>query len=781
MRKGKELSRRLGFSAMAMLTASLVAQAAENAQELAPMVVTAAGFEQKITDAPASITVITREELMRRPYTTLIDAVRDVEGVDVGETSDKTGQRTISMRGMGSDYTLVLINGRRQNNHGDIYPNSFGGNQFNHIPPLDAIERIEIIRGPASTLYGADAMGGVINIITRKGMDTWSGSISHGRTYQTNDDFGNDITTDFNIMGPLIPGVLGMSVRGSMYNRLASNPEYAPVRDPAGELHTRGLGFGGGGKTVNNANESFGFSLDWTPDDRQRISFDYDTSKQVYDNTPTYNVATQSVSYPLGTLDGIDSIWRQQGGQVAPRVGYSTEQEFTRDQWSLAHEGQWDFGRSMVALSHIATSNNGRSMPFTVAERQLLQEMYDGTGAYAGMTVAERRALAEETFLPRPRRTLESSQYTLDARLDIPLYDMAGNHMLVVGGQMIDGELEDGVFGMEDNKTSAVQEHKMYSLFVEDNWSPIDPLTITGGVRFDDHDMFGSQVSPRLYAVYALDSQWTIKGGVSTGYKTPKTTDLYDGIIGFGSQGTSPWAGNPDLEPETSVNTEVAVYWNHPDRHSFNFTYFQNDFKDKIARGEATQSCAATGGQRPCVNLGAYEQLGFDTYSQNINIDKVEIRGYEMAGRYQILHNLSLRANYTYTDSEQKSGANKGRPLNNTAEHMMNATLDWGVTQRLNLFLTMQAESDRYRGWDSDADKARYYKSYEVLHLGTSFKLSDAVTINARINNLLDEDFTSYQTSFTDNNDGTYSATFTDDYNNKDKARNFWVGVNVVF
>ncbi|UCZ55968.1 TonB-dependent receptor [Desulfurispirillum indicum] len=781
MRKGKELSRRLGFSAMAMLTASLVAQAAENAQELAPMVVTAAGFEQKITDAPASITVITREELMRRPYTTLIDAVRDVEGVDVGETSDKTGQRTISMRGMGSDYTLILINGRRQSNHGDIYPNNFGGNQFNHIPPLDAIERIEIIRGPASTLYGADAMGGVINIITRKGMDTWSGSISHGRTYQTNDDFGNDITTDFNIMGPLIPGVLGMSVRGSMYNRLASNPEYAPVRDPAGELHTRGLGFGGGGKTVNNANESFGFSLDWTPDDRQRISFDYDTSKQVYDNTPTYNVATQSVSYPLGTLDGIDSIWRQQGGQVAPRVGYSTEQEFTRDQWSLAHEGQWDFGRSMVALSHIATNNKGRSMPFTVAERQLLQEMYDGTGAYAGMTEAERRALAEETFLPRPRRTLESSQYTLDARLDIPLYDMAGNHMLVVGGQVIDGELEDGVFGMEDNKTSAVHEHKMYSLFVEDNWSPVDPLTITGGARFDDHDMFGSQVSPRLYAVYALDSQWTIKGGVSTGYKTPKTTDLYDGIVGFGGQGTSPWAGNPDLEPETSVNTEVAVYWSHPDRHSFNFTYFQNDFKDKIARGEATQTCVATGGQRPCVNLGAYEQLGFDTYSQNINIDKVEIRGYEMAGRYQILHNLSLRANYTYTDSEQKSGANKGRPLNNTAEHMMNATLDWGVTQRLNLFLTMQAESDRYRGWDSDADKARYYKSYEVLHLGTSFKLSDAVTINARINNLLDEDFTSYQTSFTDNNDGTYNATFTDDYNNKDKARNFWVGVNVVF
>src|SRR5690606_23943176 len=148
------------------------------------IVVTAAGYEQKITDAPASISVVTEEDLRQRPYMTLIDAVRDIEGVDVGETSDKTGQRTISIRGMGSDYTLILIDGKRQNNHGDIYPNSSGGNQCNHMPPLDAIERIEVIRGPASTLYGADALGGVINIITKKVSDRWSGSATFGRTIQ---------------------------------------------------------------------------------------------------------------------------------------------------------------------------------------------------------------------------------------------------------------------------------------------------------------------------------------------------------------------------------------------------------------------------------------------------------------------------------------------------------------------------------------------------------------------------------------------------------------------
>src|SRR5690606_14718685 len=161
-------------------------------------------------------------------------------------TSDKTGQRTISMRGMGSDYTLILIDGRRQNNHGDIYPNSFGGNQFNHIPPLDMIERIEVIRGPASTLYGADALGGVINIITRKVADHWTGSATVGRSFQQEKTFGTDTTYDFAVQGPLIANKLGLSLRGSRYERDASLPEYEKVIGPDGTEHERALGFGGG-------------------------------------------------------------------------------------------------------------------------------------------------------------------------------------------------------------------------------------------------------------------------------------------------------------------------------------------------------------------------------------------------------------------------------------------------------------------------------------------------------------------------------------------------------
>ena len=83
-------------------------------------------------------------------------------------------------------------------------------------------------------------------------------------------------------------------------------------------------------------------------------------------------------------------------------------------------------------------------------------------------------------------------------------------------------------------------------------------------------------------------------------------------------------------------------------------------------------------------------------------------------------------------------------------------------------------------------NEALYYKSYGVLHLGASYKATDWLTVNARINNLLDRDFTTYQTTFNDlNSDGDYvdsgETVFVEDYNNKDKARSFWVSVNVSF
>lgn len=130
---------------------------------LQSVVTTATGKEHLQKDAPASITIITQEEIESKPHKDLAEVLSGIPGIDIGGGMGRSGNAEISVRGMPSDYTLVLIDGKRQNVSGAI-------NTFNNgfLPPLNAIERIEIIRGPLSTLYGSDAMGGVINIINKK-------------------------------------------------------------------------------------------------------------------------------------------------------------------------------------------------------------------------------------------------------------------------------------------------------------------------------------------------------------------------------------------------------------------------------------------------------------------------------------------------------------------------------------------------------------------------------------------------------------------------------------
>ncbi|MCD8512055.1 MAG: TonB-dependent receptor plug domain-containing protein [Nitrincola sp.] len=155
-----------------------MASANDASVRLDDLVISASVFEQKITDAPASISVVSREELEQKNFSNLAEALRTVEGVDVLGNTGKTGGLNISIRGMPSEYTLILIDGRRQGAAGNITPNGFGEMSTSFIPPVSAIERIEVIRGPMSTLYGSDAIGGVVNIITRKVGDEWVGSLT---------------------------------------------------------------------------------------------------------------------------------------------------------------------------------------------------------------------------------------------------------------------------------------------------------------------------------------------------------------------------------------------------------------------------------------------------------------------------------------------------------------------------------------------------------------------------------------------------------------------------
>ena len=737
------------------VAALLVAQASVLADDTTKLeeitVTTAAGYEQKLVDAPASISVITQEDLQKKPYANLLDAVKDVEGVDIGESTDKSGQGTVSMRGMGADYTLVLIDGKRQNNNGDIYPNDFGGLQFANIPPISMIERVEVVRGPMSTLYGADAMGGVINIITKKISKEWTGAISHSRTFQTDSSWGNKDTTDISIMGPLIENKLGLSLRGSFYDNEKSNPEWAKATFNGVDASKSNDSFGANGKTMDNQNWTFGTGLTFTPNDAHTIKADFDIAKQRYDNT----------AGSVGTVDSYQTIYTNQ------RVGYAPIQRMQREQYSLSWEAAWDVGKSTVGVHHIESENLGRSLPLSAEERLYIKNNKAGWGNLAG-------AMNDPYFaalMPRPKRTLESANTTYSAKYEVPL----NNHFLVVGAEYLDAQMKDGVFGMSEGKSNGKKEYGQYSVFAEDSWSIIDPLTLTFGGRYDKHEDFGSHVSPRVYATYTVNDNWTVKGGVATGYKTPKTSDLQDGITGFGGQGTSPFIGNPDLKPEESLSKEIAVYYEHPNKHNFNVTLFQNDFKDKIESADVT---ASAGSQWEDVSSS------YGTLSQKQNVGKAEILGLEVAGKYFILDNLSFKANWTYMDSEIESNdpSTNGKPLRSSPKHMYNATLDYQATAKLNTYLQYSGEVDRFnlRYADSSSGnyKDLYYKDYSVWNLGTSYKVDKNLTFNGRVNNLFDKDFMEYDAVAQGSGRTPW---YYEQYSNISAGRNFWLSANYTF
>jgi outer membrane receptor for ferrienterochelin and colicins len=803
-RRRTSLSRHtLSIALLSALSAQAFATGSGAPQTLDKVVVTASGFEQKITDAPASISVVSREELSKRPYTSLVDALRDVEGIDVGmETTDKNGRATISMRGMPSEYTLVLIDGRRQSNVGQLYPNNFGGGQFAYLPPLDAIERIEVVRGPMSTLYGSDAMGGVINIITRRNQDTWHGSVTQGFTVQQDDQFGDARTTDVYLSGPLVKDRIGLSVRGSYYDAKASNPEWDDLPLPDGTLWARSIGFGGGGKAVANTNWNTGLRLSFTVNDDHDLWLDYDVSRQKYDNSQGQT----------GTLDSLASLWRVGNATlpnpngtgtttrrvVQPRVGYTAYQRYERDQVALTHQGRYDFGTWQTTLTHTTSNNLGRSLPLTLDERADLQTLWNDvcrrTGAANNCAAGRGNALTAlnpaelarlQAFLPRPLRTMELDGIVLDTMLDMTF----GAHKLTVGGQYTDTDMTDGVFGMDGNgyQDNVKQKHRMSSVFAEDNWSLTDTLTATIGLRYDHHNIFGSHLSPRGYLVWNASDAWTVKGGVSTGYKTPRPDQLFPGVTGFGGQGVLPLVGSPNLKPETSTNYELAAYYEGAD-WGFNVTGFFNQFDDKIASGGTFPNCeVAPAGGGYCVDVGpGWAELGYSTFTQSVNVDKAETKGVEAAAYVDLLDNLQLRGNYTYTRSEQTSGVDKGKPVGGTttpARHMANASLNWQLNDAVSLSLIGEGRYDRYRDTlvtsvgGVSTSQVRYYEDYTVFHLGGSWTITPWLTLNARVNNLFDKDFVSQSCVLI--SDSEYNCV--DDYATMDPRRSYWLSLNACF
>ena len=231
---------------------------------------------------------------------------------------------------------------------------------------------------------------------------------------------------------------------------------------------------------------------------------------------------------------------------------------------------------------------------------------------------------------------------------------------MTVGASYEEESLSDTTTNRISDRTEI--ENSQRALFVEDEWMLTDTWALTGRLRVDDDDNFGSHVSPRLYSVWNVTPDWTLKGGVSTGYRSPSLREITPDW-GQVSRGGNIY-GNPDLKPETSLNKEIALLYANDAGLSGSLTLFHNDFDDKITRIACPVDICTDG----------RNDYGSDpTY--RVNVDEAVTQGVEASLAAPLTDAVSLTASYTFTDSEQKSGQYAGEPLTQLPRHQVSATL----------------------------------------------------------------------------------------------------------
>lgn len=251
------LQKRTKLAALMSLTLPVVATAEGEVRLEDVSVISASGYEQNLKDASASMAVIDQQQMGRKPVRDLGEIIESIPGVDVNANAS-SGNQNFSIRGFGMDYTLILIDGKRQNAANGFFTDGMGSTASSFIPPASMIERVEVIKGPASTLYGSDAVGGVINIITKRHRDQASGSITlESQIQQDPDLYGNRYGINGYFSLPLTKDSLSLDFRFKGNKKNAGD-----LRDPDGyknwNAKTKSSSFGARlNQIINSANSVY--------------------------------------------------------------------------------------------------------------------------------------------------------------------------------------------------------------------------------------------------------------------------------------------------------------------------------------------------------------------------------------------------------------------------------------------------------------------------------------------------------------------------------------------
>nr|WP_317403971.1 TonB-dependent receptor [uncultured Helicobacter sp.] len=478
-------------------------------------VVTASGYEQDIKTAPASISIIPKEEILTRPIRDIGDAVQDVPGVYVEQ--DKTGQNSISMRGLSSSYTLILIDGKRQNTTRGFVQNGLG-NQTSFMPPPSMIERIEVIRGPASTIYGSDAMGGVINIITKKHTNTFTSGIQmETKLFEPNSEWGNVYGTNAYMNIPLLKDKLSLNLRGSARYNDANEflkPSWVSPSSNGNPYAAH--------SSTGSRNFSGGFRLNYTPTSR-----DY-----IYLDSEIYNGRLGSLNTSSSSITSIQELFKVNS--------------------VLSHDGNYEWGKLSSYVQH--------------SYNLIAPHAGVGIGADKGdyINYANKRTAQNAIFQSTYTNDFDLNNYgaiifnggvyyqfeNLIGTISSKHRNMHQNQAAIFAeGEYLINETISTTLGLRYNYSDRFATVPNPRFYV--NYNPTDWLTFKAGVA-------NGMLIPTLLQ--------TTDGVITTSTSNSNTTESY---------------GNPNLKPEQSWNYELSAIVD-TDPATFILTGYYTDFNNQI-------------------------------------------------------------------------------------------------------------------------------------------------------------------------------------------------------
>jgi outer membrane receptor for ferrienterochelin and colicin len=690
--------------AITLLPTSLIA-AEQVAVELAPISVTATRTETELERIPGAVQVLDREVIERIDARRLSDLLELAQGV----TLSKRGTRdTVSIRGFSNEQSLILIDGRRVS---DEPSQKFALDRLS----MANVERVEILRGPGSSLYGADALGGIINIVTRRPEDNQAQL--RARCDRLELDNSNGCEGDF----------YGAWV---VNDRLALSASGTLVDQPTVELDS--------GASARDAErfQDGTLTLDWTITSDWRLLA---SASQLNSDSYFYALGGSGGSGSSGqggggSGQGTGAQGGGRSGQAPGGQGSSGSGQGTGAQrgggagQGSAAQGGGGSGQGSAARGGSRSGGTTARQRWDENNRRRdlsLDLRYEGSASdgriqlYNSHLDKERQMRMENAAALKNFDEVEVEKTAIDAQYGwAPLAE----HWLILGGEYRVEDFEGTTFQTED-QTGTVRKGDLvkpvskasidyWALFLQDQWQVLPRLDLTLGARYDASDQFDDRPTFNAGGVYRLldqdDRALRLKARFAQGYRVPTVRDLY---VNVDSASVSR-RGNPDLEPEHSNSIDLAMEGRYRTLDA-RLGGFYNKVKDLIDE--------ETIGKRPDGRpIRRYQNVGEAT-----------IQGIEAGIDWTAMSDLTFGLEYMYLDARDDTTDQR---LEDRPRHRFVTTVDYTYTP---WGLEVAFWGDYNAGViDSTSGED---KNYGLWNLSLSKSLTRQVDLRAGIDNLFDE------------------------------------------